>query len=160
MIRVELDDAAWRDAMRELVSKTQQLRPLYKAIGDVLEESTKQRFVDSKAPDGSAWKPNAQSTIDAYLGKFKGNYRKDGRLNKKGAARAAGKKPLIGESRDLSTRINYAADTAGVTLGSPLVYAATHQFGRGNIPARPFLGVSSADEGAIRDAILDYLDIL
>lgn len=152
--------------MRELVSRTNKLRPLYKAIGAGLVESTQQRFQKSEAPDGTAWEPNAPKTFAKYLSKFSGNYRKDGRLNKKGAERAAGKKPLIGETRALSTRINYAPDEAGVTIGSPEIYAATHQYGRdatsemGPIPARPFLGVSSADEVMIRDAIQDYLDVL
>ncbi len=54
-------------------------------------------------------------------------------------------------------------------IGSPSIYAGTHQFGAakgafgstskgapipwGDIPARPFLGLSDADEADIRDLI-------
>ena len=55
-------------------------------------------------------------------------------------------------------------------VGSTVEYSAVQQFGAkkgslgpnapwGNIPARPFLGISAADSGAIDRSILDYLKI-
>ena len=42
--------------------------------------------------------------------------------------------------------IHYAAYEKLLTIGTNDIKAATHQFGRGNIPARPFLGLSTDDE--------------
>ena len=65
------------------------------------------------------------------------------------------------------------ADADSVEVGSPSIYADTHQFGApagsfddgvrwGNIPARPFLAaaagqVAPAGKDAIREIVLDYL---
>ena len=65
------------------------------------------------------------------------------------------------------------AGADSVEVGSPLIYAGTHQFGApagsfapgipwGDIPARPFLvdadgRLAPADEDAIREIVLDHL---
>ena len=38
-----------------------------------------------------------------------------------------------------------------------MVYAATHQFGRGNIPARPFLGVSDENVEDIGALVMKFI---
>ena len=48
-------------------------------------------------------------------------------------------------------------ETEALLLGTPAVYGATHQFGRDNIPARPFLGVSAADADDIMSALSEWL---
>lgn len=57
-------------------------------------------------------------------------------------------KPLIDTGR-LRASINAKADAAGVTVGTNLIYAATHQFGRDAIPARPFVVLQSEDQREI-----------
>ena len=52
----------------------------------------------------------------------------------------------------------YQVGADWVEVGSPLVYGATHQFGRGPIPARPYLGLSADDEVDIHDEILDFIE--
>ena len=52
-----------------------------------------------------------------------------------------------------STRRWQLLNKSTVEVGSNLKYAATHQFGRGNIPPRPFLGLSDQDKRKI-DAII------
>lgn len=91
-----------------------------------------------------------------------------GRLSKKGAKRAGSKRPLIGETRGLMSTINYRAENDSVVIGSPMIYAAVQQFGAkrrefgrapwGDIPARPFLGISVDDRSSILDLISEYLD--
>jgi phage virion morphogenesis protein len=149
---------------KELIARGTNLTPLMQDLGEYLTETTKQRFQTSTAPDGQKWKPNAQATYLAYLGAFKGSFGKTGKITKGGAGRAMGKKPLIGETRRLSSEIYYQADRQSVEIGSGLVYSAIHQFGgqagRGlsvKIPARPFLGISSSDEAAITDMAGAYL---
>jgi phage gpG-like protein len=42
-----------------------------------------------------------------------------------------------------------------VEVGTDVPYANTHQYGRGRIPARPFLGIGPQDEPGIESAISD-----
>lgn len=170
MIKVEIDDRQVRDALERLQRAGADLKPAMQEIGEYLVESTRKRFQHGVAPDGTPWAPNRESTYLGYLDKFGGSYGKDGRLSRKGAGRAAGKKPLIGETRQLSTKIFPRATAHSVEVGSPLEYAATHQFGArarsfsggktpwGDIPARPFLGLSEADRAAVLDILADHLD--
>ena len=123
-------------------------------------------------PEGNRWAPNTRVTIERFLTKQSGNFGKSGRITKKGAERAGNKRPLLGISKSLSNTINYSASNEGVDIGSPMIYAATQQFGApkgsfkggkspwGNIPARPFLGLSQSDQQLISDSTLDYLESL
>lgn len=120
-------------------------------IGEALLDRTKQRFVTSTAPDGTPWAPNAPATLAAYLNAYGGMRKKDGSLSKRGAARAAAKKPLIGETGNLSRQFYVRADRHSVVLGSSTPYAAIHQFGgqagrgrKATIPARPFMPVTAS----------------
>lgn len=45
---------------------------------------------------------------------------------------------------------------AAAQVGSNLPYAATHQYGRDNIPPRPYLGPSRADRSEILEIIADW----
>ena len=112
MIDITIDDRELKAALDRLQRSLSDMSPVMRDIGELLAERAKQRFGSSTGPDGKAWAPNAPSTIAAYLGRHGGR--------KKGAARAAAKKPLIGESLALSTTIHYQAGIAsGGTSGSP-----------------------------------------
>jgi len=45
------------------------------------------------------------------------------------------------KSGTLSRSFHLDVTSSSATVGSPVIYAATHQFGRGPIPARPFFPV-------------------
>lgn len=169
MIAIEIDDREVLAVLQELARRGANLAPVMHAIGNDLVESTKRRFATSTAPDGAPWAANSEVTILQYLGLYSGSHKKDGSLSKKGAARAGSKKPLISKSKSLSTTITYQVVDGGRTLlvGSPQKYAAVQQFGAsahefgkapwGDIPARPFLGISDADQRNILDVLNDYL---
>lgn len=165
-ITIEFDSAPVRDALNRLLDAlgADGMAPAMKEIGEVLQESTKQRFVSSSAPDGTRWAPNAQGTFDSYLDRDGKNFRKDGRLGAKGAARAMNKKPLV-DSGLLADSIVWQLVPGGVEIGTNRFAgewdggAAVHQFGnrKGTIPARPFLGVSAEDEVAVLDIVERHL---
>jgi phage gpG-like protein len=168
MIKIEISDQRVNQALSRLAASTQNLRPALQDIGELLVDSTKRRFGTSTGPDGQRWAPNSQVTILRYLGLNKGSFSKRGGLTKNGAARSAGKKPLIGDSGDLSRQIYPVLEGSNTLLiGSSPIYAAVQQFGAkkqafgqapwGDIPARPFLGVSDQDRTDILDTISDYL---
>lgn len=164
-IQITIDDRQVRDALSALVRRAGSPGPALKLIGETLAESTRRRFETSTAPDGSRWAPNSESTVEHYVDRFKASRTKTGKRSAAGRKRGGSKKPLIGESRSLSTKITYQVRGSTLIVGSPMEYAATQQFGArqgqygrsrrggpipwGNIPARPFLGISEADRREI-----------
>lgn len=167
MISIKINDRQVLDTLNLLVSRAQNLRPAFAEIGEDLIESTKRRFATATPPDGTPGAPNSPVTVVRYRGLFKSSRKKDGALSMAGQARSAAKKPLTGEARALQTSVNYQLQGAhGVSIGSPMVYAVMQQFGGtksqfphlwGDIPARPFLGVSATDKVNILDILPSYL---
>lgn len=79
------------------------MRGLYDQIGASLADSTRRRFDNEQAPDGSPWPPSMR-------------------------ALAEGGKTLTDTAR-LKTSITFEADDTGVSVGTNVVYAAIHQLG-------------------------------
>lgn len=105
------------------------------SIEQHLLDSTKDRFNTMIAPNGTSWQPLSP----AYY------------------ARKPRNKALILTLDGYLRRSIYALhDDSSVTIGSNMQYAATHQFGKGNIPARPFIGLSRADQDFITNAFSDW----
>lgn len=132
------------------------LTPFYQEAGEIVLVSTKQRFIDGIAPDGSRWAPNSLVTL---------------------ARKKPGQPVLWGESGNLRTEIHAEAGPDGLVWGTGATtadYAATQQFGAaqgafgrtkfngpipwGNIPARPFLGISQEDKSNLLDCLREYLE--
>jgi phage gpG-like protein len=131
-------------------------------IGEALVASTEKRFKDGTSPAGLPWAPKSPTTLAAYSAR---------RLR-------ADPRPLFGPSGILSTTIFYdvAPDGSSVEVGSNRIYSAVMQFGAakgafgqtskggsipwGNIPARPYLGLSQSDESEIVATINEWLDSL
>ena len=167
MIEIEFNDRPVLDALDELMRRASDPQPALKLIGEKLVDSTQQRFVDGRDPDGNEWDENTALTLAFYLSEYKGNFKKDGSLSTKGQRRLGAKKPLTGRSRTLQTTINYQIAGDTLHVGSPEPYAAMHQFGGTTspnsmipnkpIPARPFLGLSSDDREDILDIVRGYL---
>jgi len=148
MIKIDIDDRDVLASLNHLLSAGADLKPAYQDIGEYLIDSTKRRFAAGEAPDGSPWAELSPVTIE-----------------RKGHA-----KPLIGESRRLGVEISYLVLDDGVEIGSPMEYAGVQQFGAkarsfsggkspwGDIPARPFLGLSGDDKTAVLDILQEHLE--
>jgi len=146
MIEIHIDDRDVLTALQDLQRAAGDLRPALAEIGETLIESTKQRFSSKTGPDGQAWPANSPVTIE----------------------RKGRDQPLIGETGSLMDAIHYnviSHDTLAV--GSPMAYAAMQQFGGtkaefphlwGDIPARPFLGVSDNDQAEMLDILREHLE--
>jgi phage virion morphogenesis protein len=144
MASIEVNDDEIVRALQKMKDAAGDISPALKEIGEILVESTKQRFASSQDPEGNLWVPNSKVTID-----------------RKGKNR-----PLI-DIGTLSEHIIYDVLVGNVLeIGSSMEYAAIQQFGGtkdefphlwGDIPSRPFLGISSADKEEILLIIEEHL---
>lgn len=80
------------------------------------------------------------------------NFRAGGRPRWRRRKRPA-KHPLLVKSGRLRGSIEGRQFITGVDVGTSVVYAATHQFGRGAIDARPFVVAQESDENRIVELI-------
>ena len=149
---ITVDDRAVNAAFSKLVRAGTNLRPVLTSIGEAMVESTKLRFRDSQAPDGGRWPALSPVTIA---------------LRRQGSS-----KPLLDTGR-LRNSIARAVGVRDVVIGTNVIYAGTHQFGArkgqygrtkrnspipwGNVPARPFLGMSLGDKAEILTILRDAL---
>lgn len=153
-------DEAVQAEIKRLSARIGSPRPILGAIGEILVDSTTKRFAKGVGPDGKKWKRNAPSTISRYLAAF-------------GNSRRRTKRPLIGETLALSTTISWNVSGRTLSVGSPMDYARKQQFGArrgefgsangspipwGDVPARPFLGLTEDDREDILDSLREMLD--
>ena len=147
---VQFNAGETRAALQRAIAGMEDATPLYEDIAEYMVDATRQRFIQGVGPDGKAWAPKKQSTLDRYRA-----------LGYGGQSLT---KPLYLIGR-LRREIQRLVSRNGVVIGSSLIYAGVMQqgaakgaFGRdgrgrpipwGTIPARPWLGISPQDEEAI-----------
>lgn len=158
MILIELKSTTALAALERAFAGLDDPLPLMQNLGELLTRSTKQRFAQGVSPEGVKWAPKSQTTLNRY------GARKSNRVDIR---------PLFGPSGDLNSKIYPEPSRNEVLIGSPMIYAAVHQFGAakgafgatkhgapipwGNIPARPFLGLSAEDDVNVVETVGDYL---
>ena len=162
-ITVEANSKPITDALAKLSGAYQNLKPVMEGIGALLASSTEQRFMAGRGPDGQAWKPLSEVTK---------------KRRRKGPGSSSNMDPL----RDTGVLMNGITHNAGrdwLEVGSPEIYAAMQQFGaaqgafgRGNyktrkgsfpipwgdVPGRPFLGLSDDDDDEIMRFLSKYME--
>ncbi|PCI85776.1 MAG: phage virion morphogenesis protein [Hyphomicrobiales bacterium] len=115
-----------------------QTSELLEQMGGLIETQTLERLDDTKqSPDGSEW----DDWTDSYT-----------------QTRNGGHSLLDGEG-NLINSITYIVGSDEVSVGSPLVYAAAHQFGNeaNSTSARPYLGFSDDNIAEIELELSDFL---
>ncbi len=133
-------------ALNRLMQHGDDLTQPLRAIGEYLDETTKQRFIDQQAPDGTPWEPLSALTL----------------------ARKQRKDRVLTESGTLADNLHYQLDSNNtLAYGSNEVYGAMHQFGgitspfslfpNQEIAARPFLGVAPFEKEAILQILAEHL---
>ena len=125
-------------SVRLMASSVRDISTLMPRLGEYLQRSTQDRFKTQTDPEGGTWAVLQPHTLK----------RKKHNRNK-----------ILTERGYLRKHIYYQVTSPNrVEVFSDRVYAATHQFGRGNIPARPFLGLSSKDRDEIGAIVRDWAD--
>ena len=160
MIRVQFNAGQSRDVLRRALGQLEDMTPIFQSVGEYMVEATRKRFQTGTAPSGERWPAKRPATIERYR---RMGY---GTLNR----------PLIGPGRALSRQIQRIVSRDAVIIGSSLIYAGVMQdgaakgaFGQdrggrpipwGRIPARAWLGISSADDRAIVEIVEEELTAL
>ncbi|OBS10794.1 phage virion morphogenesis protein [Acidihalobacter prosperus] len=144
-VTIRIEDQEVLAALQALMDAGTHLEPAFRDIGEYMVDSTKRRFGEGISPDGDPWAPNSPVTL----------------------SRKSDPRPLHGESGRLENEIYPHVFADGVEIGSPLIYAAVQQFGAakhafgvspwGDIPARPFLGLSDSDRMNVLDILQEHL---
>lgn len=169
MYSVQIEDAEVTSGLTELQQHLSDFTLVFQTIGEQLEESTEQRFEQGVSPEGIAWSPKAQSTIDAYTRR----------------GQTVNFKPLFGpnvDGRPLRKSFFSDAGPDRLEIGTNKVQAAVMQFGAeagafgarigkdkngrdflmsipwGRIPARPFLSISAEDREMIALTIEEWIE--
>ncbi len=138
----------------EAAKRGRDMQPAWSSVGALLLKSVRDNFDSSGRP--TPWQPlSVKSLLNIGGGARRAR-------TARGRRAIAGHKILIGQSGLLINSINFVADRNGVVVGSNLIYAATHQYGRTTgrgapIPARPYLVLQQEDESAINKVIANYL---
>lgn len=171
MFTIEIKDAEVERALTGLQALLSDLSQVMGQIGDALVQSTQDRMLIGQSPDGSPFAPRAASTLKAY--------------EKKGEK--PGPYPLW-LTQTMRRGINFRSGPDFVSVGSNALQAAVMQFGAkqgqfgarmgrtkqkdggpasrdyfhhlpwGDIPARPFLGLSDTDRSNILDIVREAFE--
>jgi phage virion morphogenesis protein len=149
-LSLTVDDEEVRRAIAGLAARSLNLREPFEEIGASLVTSTQQRFEDEEDPEGEPWPELAESTRNRRVTKRK----------------LRGSEHILRDRGHLYGSITYLASATEVAVGSNRKYAAIHQLGGTEdmapgpaaVPARPFLGLSGADEREVAEILLEHLE--
>lgn len=123
--------------LRRLAEHIDDLSPVLGQMGEYLVDATRDRFDDQAAPDGTPWAPLSEGYA---------------RRKKKNADK------ILVLDGILRNTIAYNVGPHDLEVGTNRIYGATHQFGRDQIPARPFLGVSAEDDVELLELLREYVE--
>ena len=154
-ISIEYNNKRVTRAMRRLLNSGRDMSPLMRRVAGHLKNSSRQAFDRQQSPSGHVWERLKPSTLK--------------KRQKSGHVPAM----ILRRSGALSKSILADSDKTSAVVGTIRKYAGTHQFGAkrgqygstkrgapipwGDIPARPFLGISTEDEADIKHIILDHI---
>lgn len=175
--KLTIEDQAARAALGRLADVD--VGDLLPRLGEYLLRATQDRFKTQTAPDGTPWAP----LQPRYARRKK--YNRDKILTLRGYLRSGIRYQVTGPDEvEVGTNLVYAAihqlggaiaqhaqsrKTRFRTVAGRTLFAkSSHKRGvterwvsrpayQANIPARPYLGVSAADEAALRDIVLRWV---
>ena len=156
--RIDVNDGQVLAAFAKLRERGLDSSPVLKSLGEYLLREHEKRFVAQTDPDGRPWAPLSPS----YKARKRRN--QDKVLSLDGFLR----------------RLNYQVEDNGLSIGTNRVYGAIHQFGArkgqfgrgsfksrkgtfnipwGDIPARPYLGITDENRRYIAAELGDYFSL-
>lgn len=181
IIAVDLRDTEAQDRLRVLLARLDNRKPFFDRIGDKLLLSVSNNFRDQTGPDGRPWTPHAPATVRTRI-RAKQLPLTILATNHKGVTgsnlRASIRRQATNDELLVGSPKPYAAiHQFGGTIQKPAGtrWMAGRRFARRTdapdgkdvaikahgitIPARPFLGLSRADEAMLLDEATDWLTL-
>jgi len=152
MIAVELQDAEVQAGFASLDAVLADLTPVMQEIGAFLVASVQARIDAGVTHEGVPFAPRSQTTLDKYAkdnATFGGVLRKAGYLRGSIASQAGPFSVEVGSNRIYAAVMQFGAEQGAfgsTSRGGPIPW--------GDIPARPYLGLSETD----RTGLLDIID--
>lgn len=159
-IDLALNDRDLRAALSEAIRAGQDLTPAMRSIGDALVNSTRERFRNEEAPDGTRWAELSDTTTKRRKYPGKNILTQEGFLGGASISSDAGPDFVEVGSSSIKANVLHFGAKAGEFGGVRTSLPGRSFFQRipwGDIPARPFVGLSDADETIVRREILDYI---
>jgi len=162
MYKVEINDDAVASALARLSTDLGDLSKPMERIGAYLAKTSRDRIDSGISPDGTPFAPRSQTTLNRYA---KENKSFKGPLHQSGGMRQGIFHQYGPSSVEVgSNAIQAAVMQFGAAQGAFGAFIGKDKLGRdhfhsipwGNIPARPFLGISDDDLQAIPGIIDDW----
>lgn len=149
-VKFTLNEREWEKAQRNLDRLLADPYDLLVDIGEHLLLSTDEQFERQIDPEGRPW----ERVSDRYAS------RKEQRKVTRRAGAVSDSRQVLQLTRDMRRLVRYQVDGHELLQGSDRIYAATHQFGdpSRNIPERRWLGLSTDDDEAIEELLVDHLE--
>jgi phage virion morphogenesis protein len=146
-VEIEFSDKALLRQLERLQDQMEDLAPFYKNVGEHIQEVTPQNFENETAPDGTPWEKLSPVTLAAREERGTGS-------------------TIYREYGDFIGSINYQASSDDFRWGTNDVRGRIFQLGgkagRGKkvtLPARPYIGLSPADEDEILQIAKDHVGL-
>jgi len=150
MIRVEFDDDAVTRALARARAGLDDMTGVMQDVAEDMLVSTQDRMQRGETPDGAAFAPRSPTTIARY------------------AARGWSYGAPLNRSGEMRQQMATSAGADFAEIGSNAIQAAVMQFGAakhslgprspwGDIPARPYLGISERDRSNVADIVETWL---
>lgn len=148
-VTLDINDHEVMQALQRLAVYSQHLQPTLDAIGSTVANSILLNFREQHDPDGNPWQPLSEVT-------------KEKRRQGSGSGLQ-----ILRDTGALAGSITHNASDYAVEIGTDLAYANMMQFGGtkaqfphlwGDIPARPFIGLSEDDLTVILSIINHSLE--
>lgn len=137
----EIDELS--KTIRGMSLDTHERTYLLKSLGVEMEVQTSERFEKKVTPEGKEWKELSESTKRWYAKKYHGT--------------SDPGRGLLFRTGGLHDSLESQVHGWSVLMGATKEYAAVHQWGRGGIPARQYLGVGREDTVELLSILNDFI---
>jgi phage virion morphogenesis protein len=126
-----------KQQLSDMAAGLTRMKNFWGSVGSYVQRRTiKERFDKEQSPDGTKWQKLSPSTVKRRTKRHKG-----------------GDMRILQDTGELRRSVHFRADDGGVAIGTNVKYARTHQYGRGKIPARPFLGINAEEREHIMQMV-------
>lgn len=140
-VTIEIDDYAAQALLTRLQRfGDDRLLDFYRDVGPQMVRSTRERGKQQVTPGGQPWTPLSEDYAE---------WKREKRPNV----------PILQfDFHMLGDMLSYQASPDELLWGTNAKWGATHQFGRGGIPEREWLGVSADDRDYLLEALTEHLE--